>query len=284
MIFAWIVLAAAVIMTVMFFALFIMVCGRYGNRSRGAEEGALFGGVEPEPLSAYAYDGTELRGVLLNTENAKGTVIAFHGHHSSRQKDFGRELGFLRGLGYNVLLCDERAHGESRGAITTLGIRERRDVCSWVTTAEQLFGEKHAVFLLGSDMGAAASLMAAGEELGKGVRGIIAESAYSDARDRLSALGNMAGMLAELGIQAFGRFRLAEKTAEDAVRKSEIPVLLIHGRDDALIPLERAEELFEACKGGKKLIVIDGAGHGECFAKGGETVENAIKAFIEANG
>lgn len=282
---AWTVLAAAVVLTVLCAVPFVKICGKYGKNEKA--DWFFPGDAEPEAVSAYAYDGTELKGILLGAENSKGTVILLHGWHSSWQKDFGGMIGSLRSLGFDLLLCGERAHGASRAALTTLGIRERRDAASWVTATQQLFGEAHPIFLFGSDMGAAAAMMASDGELGEGVRGIIAESGYSDARDAVTGRSGRAPgltlLLTELYALGIGRFGFAEKTAAEAVKKSHIPMLMIHGEADTVIPLDKARALFDECAGEKRFLTVSGAEHGECCEKGGEKVIKAIEEFLNAN-
>ena len=98
----------------------------------------------PQTLRVMSYDGKMLSARFLPREDAKGTILLFHGYRSSGLLDFGPELEFLHRQGYNLLLCDQRAHGASQGRYMTFGVRERYDVLSWVTYLAQMLGAGHA--------------------------------------------------------------------------------------------------------------------------------------------
>jgi len=78
-------------------------------------------------------DGLKLAGLLLKTETnpVKGTVIMVHGIRSSKEYLLPMAQ-WLNQRGYNALLVDQRAHGESEGKYCTFGFHEKQDVCLWV--------------------------------------------------------------------------------------------------------------------------------------------------------
>ena len=90
---------------------------------------------------------------------------------------------FLQNEGYNVLLAEQRAHFRSGGHTITYGIRERRDVLSWVTYANSRFGTDRPIYLFGISMGAATVVMAADLDLPDNVRLICADCPYSSPKD-----------------------------------------------------------------------------------------------------
>ena len=90
---------------------------------------------------------------------------------------------FLQDEGYNVLLVDQRAHFGSGGHTIAYGIRERRDVLSWIEYANGRFGKDKPIYLFGISMGAATVVMAADLALPDNVRLICADCPYSSPRD-----------------------------------------------------------------------------------------------------
>ena len=54
-------------------------------------------------------------------------------------------------------------------------------------------------------------------------------------------------------------------TAPDALRKSRIPVLFIHGTDDKFVPVTMTYENYQACAAPKRLFIVPGAEHGMCY-------------------
>lgn len=124
------------------------------------------------------------------------------------------------GMGCNVLLVDERAHGKSGGRCLTLGIRERYDCRRWVDYVIGRAGPDAKIVLYGMSMGAAAVLMAAGPELPKNVAGIVADCGYSAPPAILKSVIRSAHLpvfpvyaLLRLGCRLFGGFDPEEASA-----------------------------------------------------------------------
>jgi len=59
--------------------------------------------------------------------NAKGTILLFHGHGSSKSGMI-REATAFHEMGWNVLMTDFRAHGNSAGETCSIGYDEAKDV------------------------------------------------------------------------------------------------------------------------------------------------------------
>lgn len=143
--FLWILLAILLLLLTAGFAGFQFACVKrrlppeplteaYIRRSSFAKwTDSLFFGAEwfrlqkPETLHVVSYDGKLLSARFLPCDNARGTILLFHGYRSSALLDFGLEVEFLHKQGYNLLLCDQRAHGASEGRFLTFGVRERDD-------------------------------------------------------------------------------------------------------------------------------------------------------------
>ncbi len=89
--------------------------------------------------------------------NAKGTILLFHGHGSSKSGIIREATEFLQ-MGWNVLLTDFRAHGNSEGMVCTIGAEESKDVKAVYDYVKNA-GEKHIV-LWGISLGASTILTA----------------------------------------------------------------------------------------------------------------------------
>ena len=132
-----------------------------------------------EPVTIRSDDGLTLFGRCYPTAPDAPWLLLFHGYRSAAERDFCGGLPFGMGMGCNVLLVDERAHGKSGGRCLTLGIRERYDCRRWVDYVIGRAGPDAKIVLYGMSMGAATVLMAAGPELPKNVTGIVADCGYS---------------------------------------------------------------------------------------------------------
>ena len=119
-----------------------------------------------------SFDGLRLYGALLENQGFENKiVICVHGFTGSGKKDFACLARTYYENGYNVLLIDNRAHGNSEGKYVGFGVLDRIDVRNWVKYVINRFGSGVQIFLHGISMGGAAVLMSS-SIVPKNVRGI----------------------------------------------------------------------------------------------------------------
>ena len=83
-----------------------------------------------EEVSILSFDGLKLYGRYYN-HHSENTVILVHGYRSNGKHDFSGALKFYYDYGFNVLLIDQRSHGNSEGRLITFGVKESFDVRDW---------------------------------------------------------------------------------------------------------------------------------------------------------
>ncbi len=238
-----------------------------------------------ENVSISSHDGLSLAGRLYNVENARVTVLLFHGYRSFPEYDFGCFLPFyLEECGYRVLMVDERAHGESEGKYITFGALERHDCVAWAEYAAKRFGGK--LVLDGMSMGAATVLLASAQPLPCEVVAVLADSAYSSGEEILRHVGK--GMHLPVGwlmpgVHLFCRllahFDPREGDVPTALRKNTLPVLLLHGESDTFVPYEMGKKNAELLPSDAFVSVPD-ADHGMGYLVDPEKVTVAVSAFF----
>lgn len=249
-----------------------------------------------EQVAIRSEDGYVLRARWYPAEGARRTVILAHGWRSRWDVDFSASAPFLHDNACNLLLIDQRCHGESGGDLISYGILERRDVLSWLTWLEA----NHPgtpVYLCGISMGAATVLMTADPDLSTDapvagrVAGIIADCGYSTPDEIVKltvekTLGKMtAPTLAAVNLNCKRRagFTLGSASPVEAMAKNtQIPCLFIHGNDDDFVPVRMAIENYYACQAPKELFIVPGAGHGLSYIVDPERYQQKILAFFEA--
>ena len=190
-----------------------------------------------------------------------------------------------RMLGHNVLMVDQRAHGKSRGHTITFGIRERRDCLSWVQYARQRFGSDVRIMLYGVSMGGATVLMAADQDFGGNVRGIIADCPYDSPEAIIRKVcrdmrlpERLAWPLIVLAARMLGRFDIREISASEAVCRSSLPILILHGEDDSFVPCEMSECIAKF--GSISRHTFPGAAHGMSYLKDTERYNALVMDFM----
>lgn len=223
-----------------------------------------------EPVTITARDGTALFGRYYHLEDGAPLQLEFHGYRSAGIQDFCGGNVLAREAGMNTLIVDQRAHGKSGGTAITFGIREQYDCLDWVLWANERFGADTEIILSGVSMGAATVLMAAGlPDLPENVRGVIADSPYSCPREIIRIVSRKMHLPPALvcpfafwGARVIGGFDLTSGSPREAVKTARIPILIIHGEDDRMVPCDMSREIARNCASPLQLETFPGAGHG----------------------
>lgn len=225
-----------------------------------------------EYVTAESEDGWTLSGRYYHVQDGAPLDIGFHGYKSCCLTDFsgGSILSFE--MRHNLLLVDQRSHGKSQGHTIAFGIQERYDVRSWVYYALNRFGLDTQITLYGVSMGATTVLMASSLELPENVKGIVADCPYSSPKDIICHVMTSEGMkpalvwpFVRLGARIYGGFHICEISAADAVKAAKIPVLLLHGEADTLVPCYMSAKIQLANPELVKRYTFSGADHGLSF-------------------
>lgn len=240
-----------------------------------------------EEVSICSTDGYRLYGKLYHIKENAPLMLFFHGYHGTYAWDGYGVFQICRNNGINILMVDERTHGKSEGKATTFGIRERYDCKLWTEYAVSRFGEKTDLILAGVSMGAATVMMASELGLPENVRAIVADCGFSEPAAiiketirKMKLPVKPLYLLVSLGAHVFGGFDLKEATALSAVKKLQIPILFIHGKEDTVVPLSMCEELYESCAGKKEKLIVEEADHANSAVVDFEAYERAVMDFL----
>lgn len=242
-----------------------------------------------EDIFVTSDDGLKLHGTLLECENSRNCVICFHGYTSKGTNDFGALAKFYYQQGFNMIMVDERAHGDSEGTYIGFGVLDRLDVLKWIEYAINHFGNDVNIFLHGVSMGGATVLMASGLNLPSNVKAIIADCAFTSAYDVFSHILKRDYHIPKFPIMNVTEFMTKCKAGYgyndvstlEEVAKTKIPILFIHGENDDFVPVWMSEENYKACNSEKELLIVKNADHAESYYTDTDAYENAIKKYIE---
>ncbi len=244
-----------------------------------------------EQVETCSHDGYILRAHWYPAEDAVRTIICAHGWHSRWNLDFSGLGPYLHEEKCNLLLIEQRCHGESEGDLISYGIRERYDILTWLNWVEQ----NHPltpVYLCGVSMGAATVLMASGLPIGGRVAGIIADCGYSSPQEIVKitlekSIGRFCSpTLAAVNLNCKIRDRFTFKDAspvEAMAQNTDVPCLFVHGDADRLVPLRMSVENFEACQAPKELLIVSGAEHAMSFVVDPEAYKQKLTEFFSAH-
>ena len=243
--------------------------------------------LNPATFQITSYDGLKLFARYFEYEKGAPIEILFHGYRGEGERDLSAGVERCFACKRSVLLVDQRACGQSEGHVITFGVRERRDCLSWINFVIEHFGSDTKIIISGVSMGAATVLMALGEELPSNVIGVLADCGYSSAKEIIKKVLKQIKLpvaifypLIRLSAKLFGRFDLEEAPPIEAVKKTKLPIIFLHGDSDDFVPCEMSRKMHEACVSRKKLCVIEGAGHGLAYLIGPEKYLNDVNEFF----
>ena len=253
--------------------------------------GAELAAADTETIRTTATDGTALVGHLYRCEKPKRILIAMHGWRSSWSRDFGVAAQFWHDSGCTVLFAEQRGQGSSGGNYLSFGMMERYDCLSWANYIARNESSTLPVYLVGISMGATAVLLASALPLPQNVRGIIADCGFSSPEAIWRHVTEQKLHIPYALLRRYtdrtckSRFGClpAEATTAAALSRCKVPVLLIHGRDDAFVPYEMSVEAKNACACSCSLLSVDGAGHGESFLRAPELYRQTMRRFWAEN-
>ncbi|MGT2771914.1 alpha/beta hydrolase [Streptococcus marimammalium] len=256
-----------------------------------------------DPLYAYEKEFAALEKTTLKMTNGglkqvawyveapkktEKTVIIVHGFSSSKERMMAYGWLFHK-LGYNVLMPDNIASGDSGGRIIGYGWNDRFNIIKWSEILVETNPNSH-IILYGLSMGGATVMMASGEEaLPKQVRAIIEDAGYTSVWDELvyqaKDMYNLPAFPILYQVSAMSKIRAGftygEASSIKQLEKNTRPILFIHGSEDKFVPTEMVYENYEATAAPKELYIVKGADHAKTFSTDIKTYEEKIASFLK---
>ncbi len=256
------------------------------GQAQATPAGMLPSSPDYELVSFNTQDGTRIGAQFGRALEADGrmsadfshrpTVIFFYGmkHTAASGGTQGLFLK-LRHLGVNVLIPDFPGYGMSEGRPSENG---------FYATAEASFDYLHAradldpdrIVAMGWSLGTAPAIHLASR---RSVAGLMTIGAFTNVTDMSRQLyPNTPDWLLSSFFSATRFDNLAKISAVTC------PILIIHGRQDRLVPPSMADRLAEAAKAPVTQQWIAGAGHDNLWQVGGATLEAAVSAWLRSLG
>lgn len=244
--------------------------------------------AEQELVEIVSDDGLNLRGDLFyGKEDSHLWLLAVHGY-TGKRSDMYSIASYYAERGYHILTPDMRGHGQSEGAYIGMGWPDRKDILKWIDFIIQRDADAQ-IILHGISMGGATVMMTSGEDLPPQVKGIVEDCGYTSVwdifSDELSYLFHLPEFpvlyAADLISKVRAGYGFREASALNQVAKSDVPILFIHGSEDNFVHTDMVYELYEACSSSKELLVVEGAGHGQSYAKDPDLYFGTVFAFID---
>jgi len=218
-----------------------------------------------------------LKGWYIAAPDKKHTIIFVHGFGGDRGSASALHIGSgLWENGFNVLLFDLRASGKSEGDMASGGYFEQEDLLGAFDFVRSTGIPSGNIGVLGFSMGAATSILGASKEAG--IQAVVSDSTYATILDliaqeieRATPMPAWIVPLFQPGINIMANIlygiKLDKIVPEKAASEINYPIFLIHGVDDARVPVEQSIRVHKAAQKDSVLWKAEGAGHVGAFNK-----------------
>ncbi len=233
-----------------------------------------------------SFDGLKLFGLFLEN-NSHTYIILCHGLTSSHSGMLGRAEHYYRN-GFNVLIPDARAHGKSEGLYRGMGFLEKDDLKRWIDKIVCM-DSAASIVITGESMGAATVMMTASQKLPAQVKCVIEDCGYTSVWDIFSFQLKLRYHLPPFPFMNIASFLSKKKAGYDFKEASplslitdcHLPILMIHGTGDMVVPYQHMELLYEKANEPKESILVEGAGHCISMVRNTKLYWDTIDEFIE---
>jgi alpha-beta hydrolase superfamily lysophospholipase len=225
-------------------------------------------GLAFEAVTIDTADGERLRAwrMLPPAQQApRARIVYFHGN-GGNLSNWASILAAIARHGYAVFAIDYRGYGLSTGRPTERGLY--RDVDAAVAAAWPNDATDAPIVYWGRSLGGA---MAAYAATVKKPDGVIIEAGFADARAAIRG----SPVLAALSVFASYRF-----PAGEFLTRARVPVLVMHGDRDSVIPFTLGRELFAVLPEPRTFVAIPGGDHNDAAAPDPAAYWAAIDRFI----
>ena len=218
---------------------------------------ALSNGFKAEEVTYNSSDGTELYGWFVKPQSKKKVIVYFHGN-SHNIEAFYHKLIPLIDAGYGVFIGEYRGFGGIKGIINQNNLGN--DALAAVHYLHSQGYENTDLILYGMSMGSYTSIHTA-YELGK-------EQSFS-ALILEVPFDSILNVVKQRIVPLFP-FELIIKDKYDnitKIAKLNLPILIMGGSKDKVVPIECAQNLYNFANINKKMIVYKGADHSELYSR-----------------
>ncbi len=240
--------------------------------------------MKREPIKVKMDDGSYIFGDFSENEEGKGIMIIAHGYTWNREGSL-KYAQFFYKHGFSILIYDERGHGENKSKFTTMGYKEGKDIVNIVNYCREKYGNDLPIGLHGESMGGASVLEAM--QYSPKVDFVINDCGYSSLRKLLLHKMRQAHIPSffiygsNIMLKMFFHFSMEDVIPMNEVKKSNIPLLIIHGANDNFVPPDEAKEIYQARKENSEIHLIEGADHAQSYQVNPQAYEEICMSFID---
>lgn len=222
--------------------------------------------IDFEDVYFIAKDGVKLHGWFISGES-NTTWIWFHGNAGNISHRL-ENLSLIREyLGVNIFIFDYRGYGWSEGKVSEEGTYRDADA-ALVHILSRQDVDPAKIVLFGRSMGCAVAVDLAYRN---NVYALIIESPFTSISDMVRKT---------VPLLPIGAFIRTKYDSLSKIRAVTCPVLVIHGDQDEVVPIEFGCRLYQAANEPKEFYTISGSGHNDTYVVGGVGYFSALSEFL----
>ncbi len=237
-------------------------------------------GMAYEDLRLNAGDG-QVHGWWIpapDSEAANSPVIVYAHGNGSNLSDLVSRFQQFHNMGCAVMAVDYRGYGQSSGPFPNEQ-RVYEDIeAAWEYLIAQRQIEAKRIVLYGQSIGGAIALDLAIDH--PEAAGLIMESSFTSMREMVDYKFPLLPKITPIDIVLTQRFDSMGK-----MRSLKIPLLLVHGTDDDIVPAHMSQQLYGATiasgNANSTLILIEGGDHNSLPSFGGDRYSEPIQTFVQ---
>lgn len=223
-------------------------------------------GIRYQDIDFHSKDGTLLHGWYLPANgDAKGSILFVHGNAENISTHL-RSVYWLPAKGYNVLLFDYRGYGLSGGTPSLDGAISDCEAALKTLVERVNKNGPQGLIVFGQSLGGALAIYATETSQYKdSVNAVVVESTFASYRD--IAQDKFAHFILTWPLQWPLALLFPDDLSPVKVVKglAPIPLLVIHGDADPIVPIQHGKALYDAANEPKQFWKIAGGGHISAF-------------------
>ncbi|MDY7004488.1 MAG: alpha/beta hydrolase [Cyanobacteriota bacterium] len=204
--------------------------------------------------------------------NFQGVLLYLHGNGINIGANIEQAYRFQK-LGFDVLLIDYRGYGRSRGNFPSEAQIYQDVEIVWNYLVNQREINPQNILVYGHSLGGAIAIELATRH--PEMAGLIIQSSFSSMQGMVDYRGGMYRIF-PIKLMLHQIFDSITK-----LRKLDIPIMLIHGREDGSVPAYMSEQLFAVTPAKiKDLYIVPGADHNDVPAIAGDEYLERLNKFV----
>jgi fermentation-respiration switch protein FrsA (DUF1100 family) len=207
-------------------------------------------------------DGVRVHSWWMPLEGAPWVTLHLHGNAGNITHRFLVYREILA-AGSAILALDYRGYGKSAGKPTESGVY--RDADAAYDHLLKIGYRPNQILVHGESLGTAVAVHLVSR---RPCAGLVLEAPFTSAAD---VAGTVVPRIGPLLIRSFD--------SQARIGRVHVPLLIIHGDRDGIIPVRLAQDLFAAANQPKSFWLVPGAGHNDIWQVAGASYPERLRSF-----